>query len=132
MSERNLEIVRGIYDGWARGDFTAATDLYHEGTVLVMRPEFPEAGTYTGPEEIRGYMKGFLAAFGSVTIDAEKLTGEGGGVVADVHQVATGKGSGVPVEMRYFQAWILRDGRVDRFESIQDRADALATAGISE
>jgi ketosteroid isomerase-like protein len=131
MSEQNIEIVRGIYDGWARGDFAAATRHYHEGTVLVMRPEFPEAGTYRGLEGIRGYMKGFLAAFDRVTIDAENLVGEGDGVVADVHQVATGKGSGATVEMRYCQAWILREGRVDRFESIQDRADALAAAGLS-
>jgi ketosteroid isomerase-like protein len=131
MSERNLEIVRGIYDRWAEGDFVPPAGLYHEGTVLVMRSPLPEAGTYRGLEGIRRYMQGFLAAWERVTISAENLVGEGDAVVADVHQVATGKGSGATVEMRYCQAWILRDGRVDRFESIQERADALAAAGLS-
>lgn len=131
MSEQNVEIVRGIYDQWAQGDFAAPVELFHEGTVLVMRPEFPDAGTYTGLDEIRAYTRGFLSAWERVTIAAEDLTGTGDGVVADVHQVATGKGSGVQVEMRYHQAWILRGGRVVRYESIQDRADALAAAGLS-
>ncbi len=131
MSEQNVEMVRGIYAQWAQGDFAGAVELFHEGTVLVMRPEFPDAGTYTGVEEIRRYMTGFLTAWERVTIAAENLNGDGDGVVADVHQVATGKGSGIPVEMRYHQAWVLRDGRVDRFESIQERADALAAAGLS-
>jgi ketosteroid isomerase-like protein len=132
MSEQNLELVRSIYDRWSQGDFVTPAGLYTEDTVLVVRPEFPDNGTFTGLEEIGGYMRGFLAAFDAVTIAAEDLTGEGDGVVADVHQVATGKGSGIPVEMRYFQAWILHDGRVKRFESIEERADALAAAGLSE
>ena len=53
MSQQYVETVRRIYDRWGRGDFRAGTELYDPEALLVLRPEFPESGTYRGPEEIR-------------------------------------------------------------------------------
>ena len=52
----------------------------------------------------------------------------GDNVVAAVLQQALGKGSGVATELRYFHAWVFRDGRVTRMEAIREREHALAVA----
>jgi ketosteroid isomerase-like protein len=132
MADENVEIVRGILDEWGRGNFRAGTERFDPYSTLVLRSDFPEAGGHHGPEEIRAYMEGFLGAWEKVVIEPEEFIAAGDSVVVAVHQVATGKGSGAPVEMRYFSVWTLRGGVVLRVEHIFERSDALEAAGLSE
>ena len=55
MATERLEIVRGIYERWGRGDFGAGVERYDPHVILVLRPQFPEAGTYLGTEAIGRY-----------------------------------------------------------------------------
>jgi ketosteroid isomerase-like protein len=133
MSRRNLEIVRGIYERWGRGDFRAGPDFYDPGVEFVLRPEFPDAGTYRGLDEIRRYMReDFLADLMDATIVGEEYLDAGDRVVVRVNQVATGSESGARVGMRYYHVWTVRGGSVIRIESIRERAEALEAAGISD
>lgn len=131
MSEENEKIVQRIYDEWGRGNFRAGTELFDPHTLLVLRPGFPEAGAYRGPEEIGGYMRGFLEAWDNLVITGENFIAAGDSVVVGVNQQGTGKESGAPVELRYFQVWSFRGGTVLRMESIFERAEALEAAGLS-
>jgi ketosteroid isomerase-like protein len=130
MAQQNVEAVRGVYERWARGDFTASMDLLDAQAVLVIGSDFPDAGTYEGLEGIREYMRGFLEPWTRVTIAAEELTDAGDAVLAAVHQSGTGESSGVETELRYFQVWTFRDGKVVRLEGFRDRARALEAAGL--
>jgi ketosteroid isomerase-like protein len=133
MSAANVETVRRIYESWAKGDFGAGVDLYDEHVVLVLRSEFPEAGPHYGRDAIRTYMRDdFLKDFAGATISGDEFIDAGDSVVVRVDQRATGPRSGAPVRMRYFQVWTFRGGAVIRIESIMERADALAAAGLSE
>jgi ketosteroid isomerase-like protein len=130
MSAENLETVRRIYARWGRGDFQAGTDLYDPHVLLVLRPEFPEAGTYRGLDEIGRYMReDFLADFEGATISGEEFIDAGDSVVVRVSQRATGPESGAPVAMSYYQVWTFRGDSVIRIESIWTREDALAAVG---
>ena len=53
-------------------------------------------------------------------------------VVALVHQSATGKGSGAPVEWHQGLVYELKDGRVIRTWTYANPAEALEAAGLSE
>jgi ketosteroid isomerase-like protein len=131
MPEESVEmIVRRIYDQWGRGNFSAGLELFGPDTLLVLRPGFPESGEYRGPEEIGGYMRGFLEPWDDAVIAAESFIANGDCVVVGVHQQATGKGSGAPVEFRYFQVWTFAGETVLRMESIRERSDALEAAGL--
>jgi ketosteroid isomerase-like protein len=130
MAQQNVEAVRRVYERWARGDFTASMDLLDAQAVLVIGSDFPDAGTYEGLEGIREYMRGFLEPWTRVTIAAEELTDAGDAVLAAVHQSGTGESSGVETELRYFQVWTFRDGKVGRLEGFRDRARALEAAGL--
>ncbi len=132
MPQENVEIVRRIYGEWGRGRFQAGSELFDPWVLLVLRPEFPDAGTYLGSEEIRGYMRVFLEDWDHAVIEGEEFIGAGDTVVVGVHQQADGKGSGIPTDMRYFHVWTFRGGRVIRIESVRERGEALEVAGLSE
>jgi ketosteroid isomerase-like protein len=132
MSLENVEALRRVYGEWGRGRFRAGSELYDPWVVLVLRPQFPDAGAYLGPEGIRGYMRRFLEDWEDAVIEAEEFIDAGDSVVVGVHQRAAGKGSGIPVDMRYFQVWTFRGGAVIRIESIREREEALEAAGMRE
>jgi ketosteroid isomerase-like protein len=131
MSQENLDAVRAVYAEWENGNFRAGVDLYDAHAVLVQGAEFPEAGAYLGLEGIADYMRTFLEAWERVTIEAEDLVDSGDSVVAAVTQRGIGKGSGASAELRYFQVWSFRGGKVIRLETVRDRSAALNAAGIS-
>jgi ketosteroid isomerase-like protein len=130
MAPENVEIVRGIYDRWGRGDFRAGVDLYDANVVLVLRPEFPDAGVYSGLDEIQKYMHNFLGDLENVAISGEEFLDAGDSVVVRVNQRATGPKSGATAAIRYYQVWSFRGDSVIRIESIRERTDALAAAGL--
>jgi ketosteroid isomerase-like protein len=133
MSQTNVEIVRRIYERWGRGDFRAGTELYDPYVLLVLRPEFPDARAYCGPDEIRKYMRqDFLADLQGAVIVGEEFLDAGDSVVVRVNQQATGPGSGAPVAIRYYQIWTFRGRSVIRIESIRGREEALDAAGLRD
>jgi ketosteroid isomerase-like protein len=132
MSQRTVEIVRQIYERWGRGDFRAGVELFDPYVLLVLRPEFPDAGAYRGPDEIRRYMRGFLADLKGAAIVGEEFLDAGDTVVVRVNQRATGAGSGVTVDMTYFQIWTFRGKAVIRIENVRERGEALEAAGLSD
>jgi ketosteroid isomerase-like protein len=132
VSESKVETLRRIYEAWGRGDFAEGKELYDPHVVLVLRLEFPESGPHYGREAIRKYMlEDFLLDFDHATLSGEEFIDAGDTIVVGVHQQALGPRSGAPVDMRYFQLWTFRGGSVIRIESIMERDDALAAAGLA-
>jgi len=129
MTEGNVAIVERIYDHWGRGDFETA-DVLDEHALMVVRPEFPDTGTYLGPKGIREYTRGFLEPWSSITIEAEEIIPAGDSVVVAVRQRGEGDASGAVTEFRYFHVWTFRGGRAIRLETIRERDEALEAAGL--
>jgi ketosteroid isomerase-like protein len=132
MSEENVEAIRGVYDRWAEGDFRAGAELFDSLILFVMRPEFPDAGTYLGPEQVAKYMRGFLEPWTRLTIEAEEITEAGDSVVVGMCQRGAGSGSGAATEFRYFQVWSFRGPKVIRFETFRTREEAFEATRLGE
>lgn len=132
MSPQNSEVVRGVYEQWGKGDFRASLEVADPLVLLVLRPGFPEAGTYLGTEELVEYTRGFLEPWTEITIEAEDITEAGDSVVATVRQRGVGSHSGAPTEFRYFQVWSFRGDKLIRLENFRERSEALKAAGLAE
>jgi ketosteroid isomerase-like protein len=130
VSEENVERLRRVYKAWGRGDFTGTAGVLDEHVLLVMRPEFPDAGTYLGPEGIAEYTRGFLEPWSEITIRAEEIIPAGDSVVVGVLQRGEGDASGAVTEFRYFHLWTFRGGKAIRLETIRERDEALEAAGL--
>jgi ketosteroid isomerase-like protein len=127
-----VQLIKGVYERWREGDFRAGVELFDPLILFIMRPEFPDAGSYLGVERVAEYMRGLLEPWTHLTIEAEEIIEAGDSMVVAVHQRGTGGGSGAPTGFRYFQVWSFRGDKVIRFESIRERADALRAVGLPE
>jgi ketosteroid isomerase-like protein len=99
--------------------------------ILVLHPDFPEAGYYVGPEAIAEYMRDLLASFTDFSIEGEEFMEAGDSVLVGVCQRGVGRNSGAVTDHRYFQVVTFRGGKIIRIESIRGREDALAAVGLS-
>jgi ketosteroid isomerase-like protein len=131
MPQDKVQLLRGVYERWREGDFSAGVELFDPLILFIMRPEFPDAGNYLGLDRVAEYMRGFLEPWTRLTIEAEDYFESGDSIAVAVRQRGTGGESGAPTELRYFQVWSFRGDRVIRLENIRERTDAMATVGLS-
>ena len=131
MSQHITEILSGVYERWAKGDFRTA-DILDPHVLMVQRPGFPEAGTYLGPEGVAEYMRLFLEPWTRITIEAQEIIEVGDSAVVPVHQRAQGTQSGAATEFAYFHVWTFRGEKAIRLEVFRERGEALEAVGLSE
>jgi ketosteroid isomerase-like protein len=131
MSRENVEIVQRMFDAWNRGDYDAARDFFDPEVHVEAELGTDFDGTYHGLAGLGRLMR-FWNAFGSFRTDIEKWVPAGDSVVALAHHHATGKRSGIDVDMRNWQVFTIRNGKVVRYGLVRTEAQALEAAGLSE
>ena len=133
MSEENVEIVRAMYEHWARGDFPASffdPDVEHS-RIGADTPDME--GEWRGVENLSRAMAEYLHAFSDLRIEAESIIDLGDDrVLVLSRHAARGKLSGVPIDHEIGDLFTLRAGKVARYDSYWDRSDAMRAVGLSE
>ena len=134
MSQENVEVVRRVYDAWANGNFWDATEQFDPDLMLVPRNTAgPDAERYyIGLAGLERFIRHWLNPWTDLAATAEELTESDNSVVVSVRLRATGKASGVPVELNATHVWTFRGHVVIRLDLFDDRADALEAAGLRE
>jgi ketosteroid isomerase-like protein len=139
MSEENVEIVRTLFDTFARRDHEAAFDYYDaeiewDASRTSEGGAFDFAGTYHGHEGVRAYWRRWLSAWEDVTATEVEFVDAGQTVVALIHQQRLrGRGSGVEVDAPpYALSFTFRNGKVVRWVLYPSQTEALEAAGLSE
>jgi ketosteroid isomerase-like protein len=133
MSQENVELVRRSYEAMNKREFS------HTSELLDPEVEFDLSRNILNPDIYRGY-EGFERLVGVIEdvwddfhFEIQELIDGGDCVVAEVTVSGTGRGSGVEAEMRVFNIWTLRDGKVIRLAGgYRERSEALEAAGLSE
>ena len=139
MSQEDVEVVCRAHaeflDGLSRGDHAASFDA---GTVAsdfewILPADAPGLKrVYRGRAGFLDFMRTWTEDF-EWSIELEQAIDVGDGrVVVRTRQQATGKGSGVPVELVMGGLWTVENGQATRAENFFDPADALEAAGLSE
>ena len=131
MSEENVEALKRVYAGWARGDFRVEEALFDPYMVGVY-PD-PEPTPQYGLEAVREYMRQTRwTTFDDVRFEATRFRAANGTVVVDVRRFGIGKQSGVPLEDKIFHVYTFRGGRIIRIDVFHREEEALEAAGLSE
>ena len=129
MSQETVEAVRRAYARMARGDFSMYEQL-GDDYELVTTPEMPDAGTYRG-EAARAWLREWVASFEDLTIEAVECIDAGDRVLAEIVQRGAPRGSGAPLEGRWWQISTFRGAELIRTELLRSgtsRAEALEVA----
>jgi ketosteroid isomerase-like protein len=93
-------------------------------------PEHPEGAVRHGPDSVIEFFHEWIEPWDDLQIDWQLEQGAPDRVLATIDMCGVGKGSGVPAEMRIFQLWTYRDGRVVRMEMFNDLDEARRAAGL--
>jgi uncharacterized protein len=130
VASENVELIRRGYESFNRGDLDGVFARLDPEIEWITPQRTPFAGTYRGPEEVRGLLRDQREAFGEITMEPYELFENGDKVVAFVRQRATGQASGAEIEIVVGHLWTVRDGRAIRFEGFPEREKALEAAGL--
>jgi ketosteroid isomerase-like protein len=131
MGRENIEIVQGVIDGWLRGD-PATLDLISPDVVYVAPPTMPGGKTYHGHQGVLEWVVDWRREWIDYELEVERLEDLGDQVITVERNHATGKRSGVEVDMQTFSLWTLRDGKVVRWEGFPTEEEANAAAGQAD
>jgi ketosteroid isomerase-like protein len=130
MSQENVEIVRRVYERWARGDFTEG-DVFHPEVEFEM-PDWPEAAKSRGLDGMRRTWQATLSAWDEFRAEPDDFIDAGEHVVVLTRAHARGKGSGADVRADTATLWTIDAGKVVRLALYWNAAKALEAAGLSE
>jgi ketosteroid isomerase-like protein len=123
MSQENVEIVRAIYDAWAKQ--ASAAHLIAADIEYVNPPYAVESGT----RHDRKALASVQEVYPDFRVEPDRYIDANEDVV--VIGLATGTGaSGIRFERRQAHLWTIRDGKAIRFCWFNDPAEALEAAGL--
>jgi ketosteroid isomerase-like protein len=134
MSHENVELVRKLTDAGNRLDVDAFVALLSPDVVWEENPQLPGLReVYFGRAEVREWIEEVLEVAESPHSELEEITELGDDRVFTETVIAgRGKGSGVPLELRYWSVLWVAEGKIARRQVFWDRAEALEAAGLAE
>ena len=129
---RNLEVVRGLYEAFARGDVPALLAPMAPDVVWNEAENFPYAdrNPYIGPDAV---VAGVFARIGQEwdfwKAEVEHLLDAGDNIVALGRYKSRHSKTGTDLDAQFVHVWWLKDGTITRFQQYADTAQTLRAAG---
>jgi ketosteroid isomerase-like protein len=129
-----VQIVQEGMAAYARGDMAAVLARFDDDLELYSPPELGNSPAgFRGPEGYLEWVEAWLEAWEEYTVEVVKIEPVGERhVVADCHQRAIGKGSGIPVEFNAAYMWEVPGERATAFHLYRSWDDAIAAATARE
>ncbi len=129
-----MEIVRGTYAEWQRGNMKAGAEWFDPDIVFEsFLPDASERIVASGPGEVESFMREFLRQWRDYRILGDEYRELAPTrVFVSGRQTAIGRESGTAVEDTLFSIWTFRDGKVVHLIFERDRERALEAADLSE
>ena len=131
MSQENVEVVRTILEGWARGDFGVGRELYSADFEWKQRPDAVEPGSHRG-ESVGTALRQLFEVWENYRIEADEYIDAGDRIVVVGRARGTARGSGMELDHSICLVWTARNGKLASFETVRNRSDALRAVGLGE
>jgi ketosteroid isomerase-like protein len=120
------ELVRQIYGALGERDYETLRGLAEPDFELDLSERVLNPATYRGEEGVQRFVDEVDELWTSMEIRVERTLERGDEVLAVLMVKLTGRGSGVELESRIAQHWVVRDGRVRRMRLRIDPEAAVA------
>jgi ketosteroid isomerase-like protein len=132
MAQENVEVVRRVYEAWARGEFPGPAELLDPKIEYVNPAGAVEPGTRHGLDAFTQAVEKVFEGWATWQMEPEVFRPAEDQVAVVVRYRARGRESGVEVEGVESALWTVRDGKVVRYAWFHGAADALEAAGLRE
>ena len=131
MSSEYLDLIRGSYDAFERGDLDYLIASSDPEIEIVEPPDLPGSQTYRGHDGLIEAVQNWVGEWDEFHLDVERVIDAGRErVITLVRHHGRGRSSGVPVESRWVYLHTGRDGKVIRWEMFGTLDDAFAAIGL--
>ena len=130
MSQENVEIVRRLYESWAREEFPGPAELLDPDIEYVNPHGAIEPGIRRGLPAFKAAIDKLFEGWSTWTMEPEQFRALGDQVAVVVHYCATARTSGLEVEGRESALLTVRDGKITRYEWFHGPDDALKAVGL--
>ncbi|HWG07996.1 MAG TPA: nuclear transport factor 2 family protein [Solirubrobacteraceae bacterium] len=121
MSGQSVDVVKGIYEAFARGDVPGVLGAFADDIEWYEAEGMPYGGLHRGGEAVAEKV------FGPITTDVEgfavtpeEFMASGDAVAVVTRYTGTGKGTGKRLDEPVVHVWDIRDGRAARFRQFID------------
>jgi ketosteroid isomerase-like protein len=132
MTTGNVELVRRFVHAFNRRDVESMAGFYDSDIELSEWPTAPGASTFYGIDAVRAAIDGWFEVWEWMKVEIVDLFDAGDTVLVTLDQRAKGKGSEVEVEIRSYNVYAFRDGKVSRIQLYTEREPALEAAGLTQ
>ena len=129
MSQENVEIVRRNFETFEHDE---EAWLSTADPAIEWYPIEEGHSLSRGHEAAIRVRRSWLENWEGHRVDVEEMKDGSDSVVACLHLTGRGKMSGVEVDLRVYQHFKLRDGKIVYVYEYEDRGEALEAAGLSE
>ena len=126
------ETLEQFFAAINRNDIQAVTQHFDPEIVRIEPESFPTAGTYRGITEVQEHVRKGRGTWAEGTCEPEKFLVNGDKVVVYLHARVRLKDSAERVGGRFADGFVFRDGKIIRYLSFGERAEALKWAGIED
>ena len=126
MSQENVEIVRRVYEGWSRGDFSRS-ELFDPDVEFEMI-DWPHPAKTQGLAAMREAWLTTLAAWEDFRAKPEEVTEHGDRILVLNSISGRGRGSGADVSALTATLWTVDSGQVVRLALYWDVGRAREAA----
>ncbi|MGY1773777.1 nuclear transport factor 2 family protein [Blastococcus sp. SYSU D00813] len=125
-TDRDLALVREVYDAFGRGDVPRITALFADDGTVVQSPALPWGGEHRGHAGLGHFLTTLVTHLDSHP-ETERLLADGAGHVVQVGRTrGSVRATGAPFDVPEVHVFTLAGGRVTRFEAYLDTAAMLA------
>jgi len=131
MSEENVELVRRVHAGWARGDFRVGADLLASDFEWHQMPQAVEPGTRRRAEVAAG-LRNIFEIYEHFRVEAEEFIDAGDQIVVIGRSRGTARGSGLKLDDPVAVVWTVRGAKLASVEFFRARREALEAVGLPE
>lgn len=119
----NVELVRGAYEAFARGDVPALLEVLDENVEWNEAEHIPywPGGPLIGPQAVlEGVLARIAEDFDNFTVNVERVVGCGETVLVEARYRATLKQTGKSLDAQVAHVWDFRDGKAVRWQQYSD------------
>jgi ketosteroid isomerase-like protein len=123
VSQENVAVVQGLYDGFAAGDVGAVLGAMRPDVVWNEAENFPYAdgNPYVGPQAIaEGVFARCIGEWDGFTVRVDEILDAGDTVVALGRYTGTCKATGKAMNAQLAHVWRVADGKIVRFQQYTD------------
>jgi ketosteroid isomerase-like protein len=118
MANDNVELLKGAYEAFGRGDVAAVLAVLSDDVEWNVPEVLPHGGPARGREEVGGFFQKLVSMWGDLNLDIGDYVASGDRVC--VIGRATGTLDGTRTGYGFVHAWTVRDGNATRFDEYVD------------